>query len=134
MLQKLIKYDAILIDEGQDLEEEWLKFIVKNLRNSQESHLLLASDGAQNLYSRKYTLKSVGIKAVGRTVIMRENYRNTKEILKLANDLLLHSNLKNDNEDENDFIIEPNSILRNGEIPKIIEALSFEDEVQKNNQ
>ncbi|KGM95341.1 DUF2075 domain-containing protein [Clostridium botulinum] len=131
MLQRLIKYDAILIDEGQDLEEEWLKFIVKNLRNSQESHLLLASDGAQNLYSRKYTLKSVGIKAVGRTVIMRENYRNTKEILKLANDLLSDSNLKNGNEDENDFIIEPNSIIRNGQIPEIIEVVSFEDEVEK---
>ncbi|KGM98318.1 DNA helicase II [Clostridium novyi A str. 4552] len=129
MLQKLNKYDAILIDEGQDLEAEWLQFIVKNLRDREYSHLLLASDGAQNLYSRKYTLKSVGIKAVGRTVIMRENYRNTKEILKLGNDLLLDHEVNNNNEDENEFIIEANSVLRSGQIPNVIEANSFDEEV-----
>lgn len=130
MLEGLKKYDAILIDEGQDLEEKWLKFIVKNLRNPEHSHLLLTSDGAQNLYSRKYTLKSVGIKAVGRTVIMRENYRNTKEILNFANGILLDNNTKkNNNEEENDFIIEPKSILRTGNVPNVIQQKIFQDEV-----
>ncbi|MCY6369423.1 3'-5' exonuclease [Clostridium ganghwense] len=132
MLEKLNKYDAILIDEGQDLEEEWLKFIVKNLRDPEHSHLLLASDGAQNLYSRKYTLKSVGIKAVGRTIIMRENYRNTKEILDFANGILLDGdNKKSSNADENDFIIEAKSILRRGSISKVTETKRFDDEIEK---
>lgn len=132
MLEKLEKYDAVLIDEGQDLENEWLKFIVKNLRNPEHSHLLLTSDGAQNLYSRKYTLKSVGIKAVGRTVIMRENYRNTKEIFDFANEMLIDNmGSKSNNADNNDFIIEPSSILRSGQAPKIIKGKDFQDEIEK---
>ena len=38
MLSKKENYDSILIDEGQDLDQEWLKFVVKMLRNLEHSH------------------------------------------------------------------------------------------------
>ena len=124
------KYDAILIDEGQDLDQEWLKFIVRMLRNPEHSHLFLSSDGAQNLYNRKYTLKSIGIKAVGRTAILRENYRNTKEILNIAYNFLIddHS-FQNSDEEDNNFIINPDTSLRNGLKPLLICCKDFEDEI-----
>lgn len=138
MISSDMKYDAILIDEGQDLDKEWLKFIVKMLRNPEHSHLLLASDGAQNLYNRKYTLKSVGIKAAGRTVIMRENYRNTKQILEFAHEFLVDDSILSSdlssNEDDNNFLINPETSLRVGEMPRLIHCLDFKNEVEKISQ
>lgn len=129
-LNTLDKYDAILIDEGQDLEEEWLRFIVKMLRNPEHSHLVLASDGAQNLYSRKYTLKSVGIKAKGRTIIMRENYRNTKEILEFSHRFITDDKIhKSSDKEDNDFFIDPKTSLRNGPDPRLIKCSDFHEEI-----
>ena len=131
-LDKLEKYDAILIDEGQDMAKEWLEFIVNMLRSPQKSHLLLASDGAQNLYNRKYTLKSVGIQAAGRTKILRENYRNTKQILDCANGFLKDDQVhaSSDSEDNN-FMIEADTAARTGPEPFIKECSSFDEEVDE---
>lgn len=132
MLNEVSKYDAILIDEGQDLAKEWLEFIVKMLRNPENSHLLLASDGAQNLYNRKYTLKSVGIKASGRTMVMRENYRNTKQILDFAHTFLIDGLVQdNVNEEDNNFIITPDTSLRDGEYIDLIYCQDFYEEANK---
>ncbi|MCT4617867.1 MAG: NERD domain-containing protein [Marinisporobacter sp.] len=132
MLQKEKKYDAIIIDEGQDFEKEWLAFIVKCLRNPEHSHLLLASDGAQNLYNRKYTLKSIGIKASGRTVIMRENYRNTKEILDYAHNFLIESiDAEDKNIEDNNYIINPKASLREGNNVNLMDCSDFYDEAYR---
>ena len=132
MFNIVSKYDAILIDEGQDLAKEWLEFIVKMLRNQEHSHLLLASDGAQNLYNRKYTLKSVGIKAAGRTTVMRENYRNTKQILDFAHSFLTDGLVQdNVNEEDNNFIITPDISLREGDQADLIFCQDFYEEANK---
>ncbi|AGK98619.1 3'-5' exonuclease [Clostridium pasteurianum] len=132
MLSNIKKYDAIFIDEGQDLEKEWLEFIVKTLRNPEHSHLMLASDGAQNLYNRKYTLKSVGIKAAGRTTIMRENYRNTKQILDFAYTFLTDGTVQEKvDEEDNNFTIKPDTSLRQGDYPDLIKCDDFQDEANK---
>lgn len=132
MLENIKKYDAIFIDEGQDLEKEWLKFIVKTLRNPEHSHLMLASDGAQNLYNRNYTLKSVGIKAAGRTTIMRENYRNTKEILDFAYTFLTDGMVQEKvDEEDNNFTIKPDTSLRRGNYPELISCNDFQNEANK---
>jgi superfamily I DNA and RNA helicase len=132
MLANIKKYDAIFIDEGQDLEKEWLEFIVKTLRNPEHSHLMLASDGAQNLYNRKYTLKSVGIKAAGRTTIMRENYRNTKQILDFAYTFLTDGAVQEKvDEEDNNFTIKPDTSLRQGTNPQLIYCKNFEDEANR---
>lgn len=131
-LDDVEKYDAILIDEGQDLSQDWIEFIVCMLRNPQESHIVLASDGAQNLYNRKYTLKSVGIKATGRTKILKSNYRNTKEILDFANEFIIDDEIdKSSDEEDNNFFIESDRALRSGSKPVVKICNSFEDEVER---
>ncbi len=81
------QYGAILIDEGHDFEPEWLRLVVKMLDPTINS-LLLLYDDAQSIYKKKsglnFTLKSVGINARGRTTILKNNYRNTREILQFA--------------------------------------------------
>jgi len=82
------QYAAVLIDEGHDLEPEWLKLTTRMVDPETES-LLLLYDDAQSIYSVKeklgFTLKSVGINVSGRrSKILRTNYRNTKQILDFA--------------------------------------------------
>ena len=42
------KYDAILVDEGQDLRKEWWTVLTKALRKNGE--ILLVADATQNVY------------------------------------------------------------------------------------
>ncbi len=81
------QYGAIMIDEGHDFEPEWLKLVTQMVDPSSDS-LLLLYDDAQAIYRKSrgldFSLSSVGIKAAGRTSILRLNYRNTREILQFA--------------------------------------------------
>ncbi len=81
------QYGAIMIDEGHDFEPEWLKLVTQMVDPAMDS-LLLLYDDAQAIYRKSrgldFSLSSVGIKAVGRTSILRLNYRNTREILHFA--------------------------------------------------
>ncbi|MGM0631925.1 MAG: DEAD/DEAH box helicase [Pseudomonadota bacterium] len=81
------QYGAVLIDEGHDFEPEWLQ-LVTQMVDPETDALLLLYDDAQAIYRKKaalnFSLSSVGIKARGRTTILKLNYRNTREILKFA--------------------------------------------------
>lgn len=81
------QYAAVLIDEGHDFRPEWLKLVVQMV-DPQTNSLLVLYDDAQSIYDRqlnaKFTFSSVGIKARGRTTILKLNYRNTREVLALA--------------------------------------------------
>ena len=84
------QYMAVMIDEGHDFAPEWLKLVTQMVDPATNS-LLLLYDNAQAIYKKnqrtlKFTLKSVGINAVGRnrTTILKVNYRNTRQILQVA--------------------------------------------------
>lgn len=81
------QYSAILIDEGHDFKPEWLKLVVQMVDPATNS-LLVLYDDAQSIYGaargRKFSFKSAGIRAVGRTTILKLNYRNTDQILRFA--------------------------------------------------
>lgn len=76
-------YDAILIDECQDLTTDYMKFLLHVL-NKKTNHLLIAIDPAQNLYGGTVTWKEIGIQAKGRVKTLKRTYRNTKQILEFA--------------------------------------------------
>ncbi len=81
------QYEAVMIDEGHDFAPEWFQLIVQMIDPVSDS-LLLLYDDAQSIYQKagrlKFSLSSVGIKAPGRTTILRLNYRNSREILHFA--------------------------------------------------
>ncbi len=81
------QYGAIMIDEGHDFQAAWLQLVVDCIDPESES-LLLLYDDAQSIYSARksldFSLASVGVKARGRTTILKLNYRNTEEILSFA--------------------------------------------------
>src|SRR5262245_8056904 len=80
------QYDAVLIDEAHDFEPDWFRCVTRFLKGGPEGDLLIALDGAQNLYNRSHTFtwKGVGVQAQGRTRWLDRNYRNTEQILELA--------------------------------------------------
>jgi len=71
-------FDAILVDEGQDFDKEMLKILLNLLRP--RGDLVVCLDSYQDVYRRKFSWKSLGIKASGRTQHLRKVYRNTAEI------------------------------------------------------
>ncbi|MBA2722283.1 MAG: DNA helicase II, partial [Methylibium sp.] len=80
------QYTALLIDEAHDFEDAWLQLAARMVNPSSKSMLVLYDD-VQSIYQKKrrrFNFASVGIEAVGRTSILRLNYRNTAEVLALA--------------------------------------------------
>jgi superfamily I DNA/RNA helicase len=80
------QYKAILIDEGHDFQQEWLSLLRgKMLKKGKDSLFLFLYDKAQSIFKTgKVSLKSAGIDAVGHSVTLTKNYRNTKKIMEFA--------------------------------------------------
>lgn len=129
----LPSYDAILIDEGQDFDSDWLR-LVSLLINSDTQSLLLVEDRAQTIYRRKRSyLQDTGLSFQGRSKVLSINYRNTSQIVKFAWDFYReHSMFKNKvvNRNLEGEIIAPQSTKRKGPEPGIIKAANFFDEIR----
>jgi len=78
-----LKYDAVLVDEGQDFSHDMLKIIMA-LLNPMTNHLTIALDENQNIYQRCRSWKELGIQVPGRVHRLTWIYRNTREIADFA--------------------------------------------------
>ena len=128
------QYQAVLIDEGHDFEPEWLKLAAQMVDPSTNS-LLLLYDDAQSIYQRrraqKFSFKSVGIHAQGRTTVMKINYRNTRQILQTASVLAAELLTAEDSGDDGVPLLHPISCGRDGQQPLIIRLPTLRDEAIK---
>lgn len=77
-------YSAVIVDEAQDLTEVGLRLAHAVSGGDKRDGLLLVGDGQQAVYPGGYSLASVGIDVVGRSAVLRTNYRNTQQILAAA--------------------------------------------------
>jgi hypothetical protein len=80
-------YDAVLVDEVQDLRPPELRF-VRQLADAHPEHLMLVGDAGQRLYAGAFSLRALGIDVVGRSHVLRINYRTTEQIRRRADELL----------------------------------------------
>ncbi|MFC4736770.1 3'-5' exonuclease [Bacillus daqingensis] len=130
----LPKYDAILIDEGQDFETEWMQ-LVSNMLNKETASLLLVEDKAQTIYSRKTNyLQKTGLDFRGRSKVLDINYRNTAQIVQFAWDFFQeHTVIKKvvEGDVDGEALIHPKSTKRKGADPIIVKAASWKEEAQK---
>lgn len=131
------QYDAVLIDEGHDFRPEWLKLVVQMV-DPKTNSLLVLYDDAQSIYGdeegtkqrRKFSFKSVGVQAAGRTTILKINYRNTDAILRFARDVA-QSILKPAEADEDGVpLLMPQSAGRAGTEPQVVNLPSLKDEAE----
>ncbi|MGH8527708.1 MAG: DEAD/DEAH box helicase, partial [Gammaproteobacteria bacterium] len=125
------QYGAIMIDEGHDFEPEWLRLVVQMLDPDNDS-LLVLYDDAQNINhskSRKsFTFKSVGVQAVGRTTILKLNYRNTLEVLSVAQAFAKELLSESGGSEDDMPIIAPESVGRRGDLPELMKLASLDAE------
>ncbi|YAF99226.1 MAG: 3'-5' exonuclease (plasmid) [Nodularia sp. CChRGM 3473] len=125
-------YGAVMLDEGHDFKPEWLKLIAQMV-NPETNSLLILYDDAQNLYGekrdKKFSFKSVGIQAQGRTTILKLNYRNTEQVLKVAYEFAKEVMQPTIGDDDQVVLIEPASAGRQGVMPDLIKLPSFKHEV-----
>jgi superfamily I DNA/RNA helicase/mRNA-degrading endonuclease RelE of RelBE toxin-antitoxin system len=81
--QCLEDYCAIIVDEVQDISEIGLK-LLHSLVGDRPDGLLLVGDTTQRIFTRGYSLRGLGIDIAGRGLVLRKNYRNTRQILQAA--------------------------------------------------
>ena len=76
-------YSAVIVDEVQDLSELGIKLLHSVVGDASDG-LLLVGDATQRIFTRGYSLKGLGIDIGGRGIVLRKNYRNTRQILEAA--------------------------------------------------
>ena len=126
------QYGAVLIDEGHDFEPDWYKLIVQMVDPDTNS-LLVLYDDAQNINGRadrrKFTWKSLGVQAQGRTTILKLNYRNTLEILGVARGFANELLRSEEGDDDGVPLIAPESAGRRGAVPELVRAANEREEL-----
>jgi hypothetical protein len=127
------QYDAILIDEGHDFRPEWFKLVVQMV-DPKTNSLLVLYDDAQSIYGdekrKKFSFKSVGIQAAGRTTILRINYRNTDAILRFARDVARSILTPSEADEDGVPLLMPQSAGRAGAEPQVINLPTLKDEAE----
>jgi hypothetical protein len=74
------RYDAVIIDEGQDFSESMLAASKEILEDGRES-FFVAMDNAQRIYEQKVVpLSAVGLSVSGKSRVLKVNERCTREI------------------------------------------------------
>lgn len=78
------QFDAVLVDEAQDLTPVALALLVELCRTAEGVYLM--ADASQSLYARGFRWEHVHerLQFRGRTTILRRNYRTTQEIATAA--------------------------------------------------
>ena len=125
-------YDAILIDEAQDFPSIWFSCVLEAMRDPYDGDLLIVCDGNQGVrLIGSVNWKSLGIRAAGRTIHqafdLDRNYRNTREILKLAQHFTV-KNIKNSEDSISIIPVDPNQATRRGPRPILYACKDHADE------
>jgi hypothetical protein len=119
--------DAVIVDEAQDLTRVGLE-LVGAVASNQDDALLLLGDGQQSLYPGGHSLGSVGIDVRGRAAVLRLNYRNTAEIVAVADRIVAGRPF--DDGDDDLVVADPVArldITRSGEAPRMLGFAGVDD-------
>lgn len=81
-------FDHVIIDETQDLTPVALRLCVEVVKDKQ--NIFLAADLSQSIYNRRFSFSDVhqALNFVGRSRILRRNYRTTAEIMAGAAEII----------------------------------------------
>ena len=81
-------YDAVVIDEAQDLDPSMMRLLIKLCKDP--SRLFITADANQSIYGSGFNWIDVheSLKFQGRTSVLRANYRSTREIGEAAQSYL----------------------------------------------
>jgi superfamily I DNA/RNA helicase len=80
-------FDAVIVDETQDLGPQELRFLAALAGDSADC-LTLVGDTGQRIYPNRTSLRDLGIDVRGRTRTLSLNYRTTEQIYRFAEAIL----------------------------------------------
>ncbi|MBL8515052.1 MAG: AAA family ATPase, partial [Betaproteobacteria bacterium] len=127
------QYEALMIDEGHDFKPEWFRLIVQMVDPASNS-LLVLYDDAQAIYQRaggrKFSFKSVGVDARGRTTVLKINYRNTREVLDTAARFAAELLAEHGADEDHVPTLTPLPVGRDGPAPLFVKLPSLAEEAQ----
>ncbi|MCB6183943.1 AAA family ATPase [Leeia sp. TBRC 13508] len=127
------QYSALLVDEGHDFQPEWFRLIVQMV-DPDSNALMVLYDSAQDIYQKrrknKFSFASVGIQAVGRTTILKLNYRNTAEVLAVAHAFASEVMTPEEASEDGTPLVSPETAGRHGPVPEFIQLPTFNSEVR----
>ena len=123
-------YDAILVDEGQDLADDMYRVLMA-LLNKKTNNLTISLDENQNIYKRRPSWEDLGIQARGRIYNISCVYRNTREITNFANSFIQSVEPDGDKGDgDHQKELFPGFIDFSGPKPEMCQFKSFEEIVE----
>ncbi len=120
-------YDAIVVDEGQDLSVQAYKLLRVMAGPEHPNDLFIVGDTRQRIYQHKQSFSECGINIKGRSARLRMNYRTTEEIRAAAVKILDGIEF-DDMEDGNEAINGYRSLIH-GENPVICSFVKPDEEV-----
>lgn len=92
-------YDAVVVDEAQDLDPSVLRILVKLCRAS--NRFFITADANQSIYRAGFSWKDVdaSLSFQGRTTVLTTNYRSVQEIAEAAHSYLTMGTSEADTEE-----------------------------------
>jgi len=117
-----LRYDAVVIDEAQDLDSSALRLLVRLA--ARPNRIFITADANQSIYGSSFNWSDVheDLKFQGRTGILRVNYRSTREIGEAAQSYLAGGLLDNEQVEQ--------IYVNNGLLPGVRSVRSGGEEVQ----
>lgn len=120
-------FDHVLVDEAQDFGTTELR-VLRGLVSEGPNDLFLCGDVAQTILPKHRSLTAAGIASPQRARIV-QNYRNSREILAAAYEVL-KNNLHEDLLDSEDLeILDPRFANFSGDVPVALAADDLEEEI-----
>lgn len=115
-------YDAVVVDEAQDLQPSALRMLVALAKDP--ARLFLTADANQSIYGAGFRWQDVhaDLRFVGRTGVLRANHRSTRENAEAAASYLEGANATLDSEDAG------GTFLHRGPVP-VVRKVAEKDEV-----
>ena len=120
-------YRSVVIDEAQDLTEMGLRLAFQLAGGDQRDGLFLLGDGQQSVYPGGVNLGQLGIDVRGRSTLLRVNYRNSRRILALANQLLAGESIDDLDATATDDERQDTATTREGDEPTVAAFDTIED-------
>ena len=116
------RYRHVVIDEGQDFSPEMLRSLAAIIPG--DGSLTFFGDIAQQIYGHRMSWRSAGL-AAPQVWRFKENYRNTKQISRLALELAAMPNFPDDPD-----LVEPTAPVADGPLPALRHLSSEPEERQ----
>lgn len=120
------RFQAIVVDEAQDVTEIGLRFLLELLQDGPAGRLLLIGDQAQRIYPGGFRLTDISVDIRGRAITLRESYRSTDQIMQAVG--ALGKALSPDDFGEDGLASLASSTIRRGPRPSLQQFSSATEE------